>query len=414
MATVCQIASANSVGGGLYVVDMGRGETSRQGAPIVHPIVIPRLPEPETASVDERDDHLMLLEAARHALDVEWTQTLATFDAAGDHDVFGYPSTVAYLKHRLRMAGGRAHRYVRNARAALRFPSTFSAWRHRQLSSDEAELMLRVSEQVPDKYPAAEGVLLELVGDGFDETKRLLDYWRHDVDAEGVVLDLEDQLRRRRFDVTREANGMVSGEFALPRLEGESLLTALEALMPPPASDDSRNASQRRADALGDLARSFLDGAGTSTIGGERPHLSVHVDLAALDGQAGGLHETEEGVVLEVETVRQIACDASVSRIVFGAGSEVLDVGRKSRVVPAGMRRAVVARDRHCVAPRCRRSARWCDVHHIISWADGGETAVANLCLLCRYHHTLLHLGLLELEGHSVLQPVAAGRLRCT
>ena len=55
----------------------------------------------------------MLLESARHALDVEWTETLAFADAEKDHDLFGYPSTVAYLKHRLRMSGSRAHRYMK-------------------------------------------------------------------------------------------------------------------------------------------------------------------------------------------------------------------------------------------------------------------------------------------------------------
>ena len=111
------------------------------------PIIIPRLDDPAAASVDERDEHLMLLEAARHQLDVEWIETLGVGDAAGDHDVMGDPSMVAYLKHRFGMAGGRANRYVRNARAALRHVATFAAWKHRQISGDEAELMFRASER---------------------------------------------------------------------------------------------------------------------------------------------------------------------------------------------------------------------------------------------------------------------------
>lgn len=177
---------------------------------------------------------------------------------------------------------------------------------------------------------------------------------------------------------------MVTGEFALPKLEGETFLTGIDALMPPPAEGDSRTTSQRRADALGDLARSFLEGSETPIVGGERPHLNVHVDVPALKGEAGGLHETEDGMVLDPALIDQITCDASVSRIVFGPDSEVLDVGRKTRVIPAGLRRAVVARDRHCVAPGCGRSAKWCDVHHLAGWADGGETVIDNLCLLCR------------------------------
>jgi hypothetical protein len=352
-----------------------------------------------SASVDERDEHLMLLEAARHHLEVEWTETLAAADAEGDHDVFGYPSTVAYLRDRLRMAGGRAHRYVRNARMALRFRATFSAWKHRQLSSDQAELLFAAAERMPDKYPQAETVLLEIVGDSVAETRQILDYWRHQADPPGVRLDLEDQLQRRRLDVTRDSNnGMVTGDFALPSLEGESLLTAIDALMPPPADDETRTTTQRRADALGDLARSFLEGAQAPMVGGERPHLSVHTDLKALQGHAGGLHESEDGVVLDPELIRLLACDGAITRIVFGPGSEVLEVGRKTRVVPAGMRRALVARDRRCMRRGCTRPARWCDAHHIIFWADGGMTVIDNLCLLCRYHHTQIHLGLITLE----------------
>jgi hypothetical protein len=191
---------------------------------------------------------------------------------------------------------------------------------------------------------------------------------------------------------------MMAGEFALPQIEGETLLTAIDALMPPPTESHSRTTSQRRADALGDLARSFLEGSELPIVGGERPHINVHVDVAALQGRGGGLHETESGVVTDPESIRQLACDACVSRIVFGPGSEVLDVGRKTRVIPAGLRRAVVARDRRCVRRGCTRPARWCDAHHIIFWADGGMTIVDNLCLLCRYHHTQIHLGLISLD----------------
>lgn len=371
------------------------------------PIVIPRLESPESASSDERDEHLMLLEAARHALEVEWIETLGAADAAGDHDMFGYPSTVAYLRARFRMIGGRAHRYVKLARAARIFKSTFSAWRHRQISSDQAELLLKAADKAPDAYSTAEEVLLEVVGDDVAETKQVLDYWQQEVER-GPRLDLETQLQRRRFDMRRLPNGMVAGDFALPEVAGETLVTAIEALMPPPSGQDERTTTQRRADALEDLSRSFLDGSRAPESGGERAHLNVHVDLGSIAGQTGGLSETGDGHVLDLETIRQMSCDASVSRIVFGPNSEVLDVGRKTRVIPAALRRAVVARDRHCVAPGCKRSAGWCDVHHIVAWADGGETALDNLCLLCRYHHTLVHLEIIDLGPPVGRQQVGA------
>lgn len=176
--------------------------------------------------------------------------------------------------------------------------------------------------------------------------------------------------------------------------------------MPPPAESDRRTTRQRRADALGDLARSFLDGAQTPTVGGQRPHLNIHTDIPAIQGTPGGIHETSDGYVIDPLAVATLACDATISRVVFGPDSEILDYGRKTRIIPAGLRRAVIARDRHCVAPGCGRSANWCDIHHIIHWAHGGETEITNLCLLCRYHHTQLHLEQLQLEDLNLPQPM--------
>jgi hypothetical protein len=67
----------------------------------------------------------------------------------------------------------------------------------------------------------------------------------------------------------------------------------------------------------------------------------------------------------------------------------VLDVGRRTRTVPPAVRRALEARDRGCRFPGC--GLRFTDAHHIEHWADGGETRLENLVLLCRRHHRLVH-----------------------
>ena len=80
--------------------------------------------------------------------------------------------------------------------------------------------------------------------------------------------------------------------------------------------------------------------------------------------------------------------------------SEPVDVGRRTPVVPASMRRAVVVRDRQCRFPGCDRPQSWCDAHHVVHWADGGSTSLSNLILLCRRHHRMVHgrfrLGMVE------------------
>ncbi len=65
---------------------------------------------------------------------------------------------------------------------------------------------------------------------------------------------------------------------------------------------------------------------------------------------------------------------------------------RKTRSIPPALRRALQLRDRHCTFPACT-SRHSLDSHHIRHWADGGETKVENLTLLCGLHHRLLHEG---------------------
>ena len=113
-------------------------------------------------------------------------------------------------------------------------------------------------------------------------------------------------------------------------------------------------------------------------MGGERPHLVVSVDLATLQGRGEQLVDLDCGPVT-LDAVRRLACDASLTRVVMGPGSEPLDVGRRTRVVPASLRRALNHRDGGCTHPGCDTPAHWCDAHHITHWADGGGTDSANL-----------------------------------
>ena len=69
----------------------------------------------------------------------------------------------------------------------------------------------------------------------------------------------------------------------------------------------------------------------------------------------------------------------------------VLDVGRQTRTIPPALRRALDARDRGCRFPGC--GLRFTDAHHIVHWADGGETTLGNTVLLCRSHHRRVHEG---------------------
>jgi hypothetical protein len=98
-----------------------------------------------------------------------------------------------------------------------------------------------------------------------------------------------------------------------------------------------------------------------------------------------------------------LACDGNVTRIVIGPDGQPLDHGRTKRVVPPSLRRAVEQRDWHCVFAGCHAPSYWCDVHHLIHWADDGDTCLENSALLCERHHTKVH------HGFTVVRD-AAGR----
>ena len=112
------------------------------------------------------------------------------------------------------------------------------------------------------------------------------------------------------------------------------------------------------------------------------PPAGLDAGQAVID-QAGGLH-------LGREATRRISCDAALVALCHGADGEVLDVGRRTRAIPSALRRALLDRDRNqCQFPGC--TSRRCDAHHVVHWADGGETRLQNLVLCCRFHHRALH-----------------------
>ena len=147
----------------------------------------------------------------------------------------------------------------------------------------------------------------------------------------------------------------------------------------------------RRADALVRLAQGYCNNESASS--GDRFTVHVHTDMETLkqDG-TGGEAEVEDGGNISAETARRVSCDAGLVRWLDKADGEPLSIGRKSRTIPPAIRRALQRRDGGCRFPGCTNT-HFVDAHHIQHWADGGETAMENLVLLCRHHHRLVHEG---------------------
>ncbi len=126
-----------------------------------------------------------------------------------------------------------------------------------------------------------------------------------------------------------------------------------------------------------------------------RAHVSIHVNLDQLtSAHLTGIAETPYSVNgIEMASVLQTCCDASITRILLAGQSLALDIGRETRVISPTLRKAVTTRDRTCRHPDCDMPAAFTDVHHVRHWTRGGSTDRNNCCLLCRRHHTAVHKG---------------------
>ena len=105
------------------------------------------------------------------------------------------------------------------------------------------------------------------------------------------------------------------------------------------------------------------------------------------------------------ETLRRVACDATLVGVRADELGNVVEFGRRRRVVSNSQRRALMLRDRRCRFPGCAHAA-WLDAHHVEHWAHGGTTTLGNLVLLCPAHHRLVHEGgfSIALGASSVLE----------
>ena len=178
------------------------------------------------------------------------------------------------------------------------------------------------------------------------------------------------------------------------------LTTALAPHLTPAGPHDTRTPAQRRADGLVDLLRTAL-ATSTSATGAGRtarpvlPHLHVLIPLPALPGgdqprppAVATLPDCPTGPhPLTRPALERLTCDATIARVLLGPDSEILDLGRTTRLYSPAQHRALALRDAGCRFPDCPRPPHHTDAHHITHWTDGGETTLQNGVLLCRHHH---------------------------
>ncbi len=360
-----------------------------------------------TAELDRLGDEIAELSAHLEAATARLLHLIREFDARGGWGN-GFRSCAEWLSWRVGLDLGAAREKVRVARALGELPRIVEALARGEISYSKVRALTRVAT------PETEAQLLGVARAGTaSHVERIVRGWRR-VDRLAEARETARRHASRSLQVYQDEDGMVVLRGRLEPEAGALVLQALEAAgealyqkarSAGSAAENPPTPGQRQADALALVAETALGHGLDPGPPGERYQVVVHVDAAALaDPESPGQSVVEDGARVPAETSRRLACDAS--RVVMRHDTEgrVLDVGRRTRTIPPALRRALVHRDRGCRFPGC--GLRFCQGHHIQHWANGGETSLENVSLLCRRHHRAVHE-----EGYGV-ERLPDGELR--
>jgi len=329
----------------------------------------------------------------------------------------GLRSCAHWLNWKCSINIGTAREKVRVAHALKDLPKISEAFRQGRLSYSKVRAMTRVAT------PENEDYLMMIAKHGTAaHVDRLVGLYRQVKRTEALEQEnLRHEFRELTCYMDHDGSFVLRGRFT-PE-QGALVKKALEAAVnedvqeqkdvsveKPTNKIDPRPhpIASRRADALVRIVEGFLSDAAKESNGGDRYLVHVHTDVETLKAEGTGAEaELEDCGHVCAETSRRLSCDAGVVHWLEHADGEPLSVGRKTRTIPPAIRRALKRRDGGCRFPGCT-CTRFVDAHHIMHWADGGETSMDNLTLLCRHHHRLVHEG-----GFSVAMGVG-GQVRFT
>ena len=332
---------------------------------------------------------LSSIEMAEHTVEMEKSQ--ACID-------WGSVSTVDWVRHTCNMNAGAAADCLHVGEQLSNLPKTLEAVRVGQIGFAHAAIIARHAQAITHSESAEPFDEAPFLKAALETSVSKLWYhamhqW-HRADPDGVAEAQRREAEERylRFTDSEDGTLYVKGKF--DSSSGATIRTALEPMAQPLGDGDLRSGERRNADALVEMAAHALDTGAVPQHTGVRPHVQVTTTLETLQGLIGApAGEMALSLPISSKTVQRFACDSSITRVLLGADSAVIDAGRAKRVVSGGARRLLEARDRHCRWPACERPASWTAAHHVRHWAQGGKTDLSNMILLCQHHHWMVHEG---------------------
>lgn len=328
--------------------------------------------------------------AERDRLEARIAQAVAAFDRARLWDLDAASSMTAWLRRRGRCTRRDAARIAARAKAVGSLPVTAAAWSSGRLSSGQVDaIVARLRPETRDRFAEHEEDLVPVLAPlSVTDTTVAMSVWAARAEAETDPAEPAEP--ERSLHASRTLGGHMALDGELDPATADVVEAALRVATRPDDADEVRAPSTRRADALGDICRFFLDHQQRHRGGRHRPHVNLIVEWEAWASGTGG--HTADGHPVGADEVATILCDCALHRLVRAGRSSILDYGAATRTIPANLWNALVIRDQHCRWPDCDRPAHWCDGHHVRPF-PAGPTSVDNLVLLCRHHHRRLHHG---------------------
>ncbi len=323
------------------------------------------------------------LDAAMHRLLVD----VRCFDDGGGWHAQGAQSCAHWLSWRVGWDLGTARERVRVAHRLAESPLLDDALRRGAVSYSKVRAITRVA--------TAQNVEL-LLQCALHATAAQLERICRQYRAVQRQAEVGPEDERTRRVVTRRAldDGMVRIEAVLRPEEAALVWATIEQ-----AAKDTTSDRFDRADGLCAVAQAYARGTSADRAPVE---LVVTVERATLTGDDEQPATLPDGTGISAETCRRLACDCGVVDVRTDEHGTPLTVGRKTRTIPAALKRALLHRDGCCRFPGCSNQV-FLEGHHAVHWIHGGPTSLTNIVSLCSRHHGWVHEHgwRVELDAHQ-------------
>jgi hypothetical protein len=321
----------------------------------------------------------------------------AEFAATNDYELDGSVSPIDWIRFHCHLTGPQAANYVAAGEHFDALPNTVVAMAEGKVGFGHMVVMARTANALAASPTARvfdeEKLLAKAQENSVGKFHHICRHLRHAADPQGYTATEVDLVENRSLRISSdEDSGAVFLNGVFDSESGAVIRTVLEPLARRSGADDQRPYERRMADALVDVAWHHLDNGLVPQNGSQRTHLQVTASIETLKNLDGApAAELEFSLPISAKAVERLACDCSVTRILLGSDSMVIDVGRAKRVISGPARKALNVRDRGCTWPGCDRPASWSSGHHLVHWIHGGSTDLPNLTLLCYRHHWNVH-----------------------